>query len=66
MGQQASLIKFYLEAKMQQVEISFESSGETVNERAQASILRIMVQGTDMGGAIECKNCDKGSIANNR
>lgn len=48
------------------MEIVFESNGGKENEFAHAIIKRVMVQGTDMGGAVECKKCDPGSIANGR
>ena len=66
LGDKESLIKFYLEPKVHKVEIVFESNGGNDNSLAQAIIKRVMVQGTDMGGAVECKACDPGSIANNR
>jgi len=66
LGEKESLIKFYLEPKVHKVEIVFESNGGKENQLAHAIIKRVMVQGTDMGGAVECKKCDPGSIANGR
>lgn len=66
LGDKESLIKFYLEPKVHKVEIVFESNGGLLNDKAKATIKRVMVQGTDMGGATECKACDPGSIANSR
>ena len=67
LGEKASLIKFYLEPKIHTVEISFESNGnDRINEKAVAIIKRVMIQGTDMGGAVACTMCDPGSIANGR
>ena len=48
------------------IEIAFESHAKQPNEFAQALISRIMLSGTDIGGASSCKSCDKGSIANQR
>jgi hypothetical protein len=60
------MVKFYLEPKMYKVEIAFETKGPAKNPKAQAIIHRISLQGTSMGGAVDCKTCDPGSIANSR
>ena len=58
------MMKFYLEPKLHKIEIAFSSKGPIYNEKARAFIHRIMVKGTEKGGAVECKSCDEGSIAN--
>jgi hypothetical protein len=57
-------MKFYLEPKLHKIEIAFESRGPSFNYKARAFIYRVMIQGTEKGGAVECKTCDEGSIAN--
>ena len=59
-------MKFYLEPKLHKIEISFESKGPSHNEKATAIIKRIMLKGTDKGGAVECTSCPEGSIANSK
>lgn len=65
-GAHPSLMKFYLEPKQHQIEIVFESKGPSYNKDARAIIERIMIKGSENGGAIECKACDTGSIANSK
>ena len=59
-------MKFYLEEKPHKIEIAFESYSKTANMEAQVLISKIIIQGTDQGGAVECKTCETGSIANTR
>jgi hypothetical protein len=60
------MMKFYLEPKLHKVEIAFESLGPSYNQLARVKIGRILVKGTEKGGAVECKSCEEGSIANSK
>ena len=66
MGSDPSLMKFYLEERFHKIEIAFESIAEETNTAAQVLISRILISGTAEGGAVECKACDEGSIANTK
>jgi hypothetical protein len=59
-------MKFFLDEKLHKIEIAFESRALSKSQDAQILIKRIAISGTDMGGALECKACDAGSIANTR
>jgi ribosomal protein L37AE/L43A len=65
-GEKPSMMKFYLEPKVHKVEIAFESLGPSYNQHARVKIARILVKGTEKGGAVECKSCEEGSIANSK
>ena len=60
------MMKFYLEPKVHKVEIAFESVGPRYNQNARVKIARVMIKGTEKGGAVECKSCEEGSIANSK
>jgi hypothetical protein len=55
-GEKPSMMKFYLEPKVHKVEIAFESLGPSYNQHARVKIARILVKGTEKGGAVENAN----------
>lgn len=65
-GTEPSKMIFALEERLNKIEIAFESSALSPNTKAQILISNILIRGSDMGGAVDCKDCDAGSIANSR